>query len=781
MNLPIEAQIKLDRFKPRSYQHNLCREFESGKIKKFLVIWPRRSGKDICALNLMVRAALRRVGTYYYCFPTFSSGRRILWDAIDISGNRVLNHYIPDEIVESRNEQQMRIRLTNGSQIQILGSDNADTALVGTNALGIIFSEYALSDPRSYSYAIPILKASNGWCLFVTTPRGKNALWDLYQVAKESPDWFCERLSIDETNHIDIEEIEKDIAEGQMSRDLAEQEYWCFPASQEVLTSFGSKPISEINSNDMVVSHSGRLRKVIGVISRDYSGEMIEISSFGDSEPIVCTPNHPIRIYHKESQEYEWKEAQHITKEDRVVFPKMHFGSLKIINREMCMLLAWYITEGSCFKNGVQFSVKQSESLEIGKYLTALKIKWDCYPDGSIVNLVVNSSQLVDFFKSNCGLQANNKRIPFTLIAGYEEEFFNELMKGDGCFNDSKNHQKYCYSTVSKSLAYQVQLLANSLNLGYAAGISSRESYESIIEGRQVNCQKSYQVNIGFKGPNDCWLIRAKHSIAARIKDIKKCTYDGTVFNLKVQYDESYLVHGRAVHNCSFELGVEGSFYAKYIDDLRRKGQVSHVLWEPYFPTHVAVDLGYNDPTCIIWFQVIGQTIRVIDCYENNKKGLDHYAKIIKEKEYSYGKFIAPFDIAVHDLGTGISRWKMMHDLGITFIRYADKHPSIDDGIESVRRTLPKMWFDEKKCAPLLKSLENYRQEYDHKKKTYKLNPLHDWSSHWADAMRYLCYSLPKLSSHTSPEDLEKRYNETAYGSHNINMPSVFRDDLPLY
>ncbi len=456
-DLSVDAQIKLDRFRPRPYQENLCRKFESGTLKKFLVIWPRRSGKDICALNLMLRAALRRVGTYYYCFPTFSSGRRILWDAIDISGNRVLNYYIPDEIVESRNEQQMRVRLINGSQIQILGSDNADTALVGTNALGIIFSEYALSDPRSYSYAIPILKASNGWCLFVTTPRGKNALWELYQVAKESPDWFCERLSIDDTHHIDVEEIEKDIAEGQMSRDLAEQEYWC-----------------------------------------------------------------------------------------------------------------------------------------------------------------------------------------------------------------------------------------------------------------------------------------------------------------------------------SFELGVEGSFYAKYIDDLRRKGQITSVLWEPYFPVHTAWDLGYNDPTTIIFFQVIGQVVRVIDCYENNKKGLEHYAKIVKEKEYSYGKHIAPFDIGVHDLGTGISRWKMMHDLGITFIRYSDKHPSIDDGIESVRRTLPKMWFDERSCAPLIKAIENYRQEYDHKKKVYKLNPLHDWSSHWADTMRYLCYCLPKLSSATSPEELDRRYNEASYGN-NANVPEIFRENSHMY
>jgi len=166
-------------------------------------------------------------------------------------------------------------------------------------------------------------------------------------------------------------------------------------------------------------------------------------------------------------------------------------------------------------------------------------------------------------------------------------------------------------------------------------------------------------------------------------------------------------------------------------------------------------------------------SIRIIDSYSNNKKGLDHYAKFVKEKEYTYGKHLAPFDIAVHDLGTGISRWKMMHDLGITFVKYADKQPSIEDGIEAVRRNIPKMWIDEKKCAGLIRAMENYRQEYDDKRKVYKGTALHDNNSHFADGMRYLCSGLPKLQPGTSPEELEKRYNEAMYGNRN-NLPGIF-------
>lgn len=125
--------IKLDAFVPRFYQQRLVDAFEEGKIKRFVAIWPRRSGKDVCALNLLLRAALRKVANYVYCLPTYSQCRKVIWDAIDIDGNRIIDYYIPKEIVESRNEMMMRIRLLNGSQLMFIGGDDCDKSLVGTN------------------------------------------------------------------------------------------------------------------------------------------------------------------------------------------------------------------------------------------------------------------------------------------------------------------------------------------------------------------------------------------------------------------------------------------------------------------------------------------------------------------------------------------------------------------------------------------------------------------------------------------------------------------------
>jgi phage terminase large subunit len=230
---------------------------------------------------------------------------------------------------------------------------------------------------------------------------------------------------------------------------------------------------------------------------------------------------------------------------------------------------------------------------------------------------------------------------------------------------------------------------------------------------------------------------------------------------------------------CSWDLGVEGSYYSKYLDKMRINGRITSVPYESTFPVHTAWDLGIHDATCIIFFQVIGTSIHVIDCYENTDKGLDHYAKILSQKGYPYGKHIAPHDIQVRELGTGVSRLETSRNLGINFIT-APNLP-IEDGIEAVRAALSsKVWIDETNCSKLLKALENYRREYDSKKKVYKDHPLHDFSSHFSDAFRMLCVSLPKTQDGMSAEELNKIYRQKVYGD-NSNLPGIFSDQFIKY
>lgn len=448
--------LKLDTFKPRHYQLDLIKAFEQDKIKRLLCVWPRRAGKDLTSFNIMLRAALRLVGTYYIVYPTFSQGRRILWDGITNDGVR-FRDFIPQELLYKTNEQQMKITLVNGSQIQIVGSDKFDR-LVGVNIRGCILSEFSLQDPRGYLFLRPILTAQDpeGWAIFISTPRGKNHMWDLYNIANQHRAWYVSHLTVEDTQHISLDRIQKEKEEGLMSDDMIAQEYYC-----------------------------------------------------------------------------------------------------------------------------------------------------------------------------------------------------------------------------------------------------------------------------------------------------------------------------------SFTVGIEGAYYAKYIDTMRLEERIGRVPFELGYPVYTAWDIGVRDSSCIIMYQVINRSVHIIDCYENSKEGLEHYIGVLNSKSYKdhYGKHYAPHDIMVTEWGTGLSRYDKARELGIHFEtrRLKDNRPtsavpavSIMDGIEAVRSTLGRVYIDEEKCKPLIRALENYRQEYDHKRKVYKEKPLHDQFSHFADAMRYLCLSLSKLGSGMSAEDIDSAYRK-----------SLFQDELP--
>ena len=231
-------------------------------------------------------------------------------------------------------------------------------------------------------------------------------------------------------------------------------------------------------------------------------------------------------------------------------------------------------------------------------------------------------------------------------------------------------------------------------------------------------------------------------------------------------------------YKCSFSAGVEGAYYAKYLANMKLNGQIADVPYEVGFPVHTAWDLGMSDSTVIIFFQVIGQTVRVIDYYENSSRGLEHYISLLRSKDYIYGKHMAPHDIAVRELGTGMSRLEKARSLGVNFLT-APNLPIID-GIEAVRTTLGKMWIDATKCERLVKVIDNYRKEWDNKKKVYRDKPLHDQWSDGADALRYLCVSLSKTRNGLSPEDLDRRYQEALYGDE-AGLPPMFRDTNKRY
>ena len=209
-------------FEPRNYQLPFFKVMDKG-CKRAVLVWHRRAGKDKCALNLMIKKMLERKGIYYYFFPRYSQARKVIWEGIDSSGMSFLDHF-PKSLIVNKNDTEMKIRLRNGSLFQLIGTDNID-AIMGTNPVGCVFSEYALQDPLAWSYVRPILAENDGWAVFVFTPRGMNHGWEILQTAKKSENWFWQILTVDDTKAISKEKLEEEKSE--MPEALFEQEYYC--------------------------------------------------------------------------------------------------------------------------------------------------------------------------------------------------------------------------------------------------------------------------------------------------------------------------------------------------------------------------------------------------------------------------------------------------------------------------------------------------------------------------------------------------------------------------
>lgn len=207
---------------------------------------------------------------------------------------------------------------------------------------------------------------------------------------------------------------------------------------------------------------------------------------------------------------------------------------------------------------------------------------------------------------------------------------------------------------------------------------------------------------------------------------------------------------------CSFQAAIVGAYYGKELKAAEDEKRIGKVPWEPTLEVHTAWDLGIGDSTAIWFAQRHGRETRIIDYYEASGAALSHYVKMLRDKPYIYGRHFLPHDVEVKELGTGQSRREMLASLGLK----CDVLPQskVEDGIEAVRNLIPQCWFDAEKCHQGIEALRQYRREFDDKLKAFKVRPLHDWTSHASDSMRYLAMGLPRIGGWSSasadiPED----------------------------
>jgi phage terminase large subunit len=211
---------------------------------------------------------------------------------------------------------------------------------------------------------------------------------------------------------------------------------------------------------------------------------------------------------------------------------------------------------------------------------------------------------------------------------------------------------------------------------------------------------------------------------------------------------------------CSFDAAVVGSYYGKQLFRAEQDTRIGNVPCEPSAMVWTAWDLGIRDATAIWFAQVVGREIRIIDYYEASGVDLGHYVRELNTRPYVYAGHIVPHDAQARELGTGKSRLEVLQSLGLKNITLAPQH-RIEDGINAVRVFIPKCWFDEGKCQRGLDALKLYRSDYDDRLQVLRPGPVHDWTSHAADAFRYLAMTLDRRA----PSGF---YRPIAYASHGV-------------
>jgi len=193
---------------------------------------------------------------------------------------------------------------------------------------------------------------------------------------------------------------------------------------------------------------------------------------------------------------------------------------------------------------------------------------------------------------------------------------------------------------------------------------------------------------------------------------------------------------------CSFEAAIVGAYFGKEMRNLTDESRITNVEYDPMFPCHTAWDLGYSDDTAIFWFQAVHGEIRVLDYHSSNGENIDYYTNLIKSKQleygYKYGTHWLPHDARAKTLSSGGKSVieQIVTKIPIETLKIVP-NLSLQDGIQASRMALQRAWFDTK-CQEGIECLRQYQREYDEDKKVFRDKPRHDWTSHGADAWRYL-------------------------------------------
>ena len=271
--------------------------------------------------------------------------------------------------------------------------------------------------------------------------------------------------------------------------------------------------------------------------------------------------------------------------------------------------------------------------------------------------------------------------------------------------------------------------------------LSDRKGFCIFIGTPQGMNNNFYELFQHAKGADDWFYFKAKAS------ETKVVDQDELTKAKEVMGENKF----KQEFECDWIANIEGSIYGKTLAKMENQRQITRVPYDPSLPVNTAWDLGVSDHSAIIFFQQLGRSINIIDYHEERGQGMPHFIELVKNKEYIYKDHFAPHDIEVTDFSNGKTRREVAYQLGIRF-KVVPKLP-LEDGIHATTMTLPRCWIDVDHCKKLIDALRHYHRKYLDKNRMFRSKPVHDWSSHACDALRYMSIGLTEISNRqTAPQ-----------------------------
>lgn len=389
----------------------------------------------------------------------------------------------------------------------------------------------------------------------------------------------------------------------------------CFPPNTIIMTENGYIPICDIKQETKVLTHTGNFQKVLKTIRTPYTGKINTIKINGSPETLRVTPEHPILCFKKQKQTNKKKSiktiysnekpvfvpAKDIKEGDLVCFPlpvqKELYREINItdyldnfkeknnkiypiigkkaqgitkkirLDYDLGKFLGYLLSDGCIHEKGISFTFHHEEKRFVDDISILGKNIFNC--ESKILKHIDKKSYTISFHSIILAKFLSKWIIPIKKNIPKETYFSNiEFVKGIIC-GLIRGDGNYSYNTVAltttrKKLAYDYRVLCSMLSV--TTTLTKRKNTTKYgkstvyrVESHGTNAEKLHKIiqkhdNINIPDIGKRNTSRTKildNYIVATVKRNRSSNYDGQVYNLEVENDNSYVAQHICVHNCA--------------------------------------------------------------------------------------------------------------------------------------------------------------------------------------------------------------------------------------